>query len=419
MPQLSVVIPTYNHAGYIDGTVEAVLDQGVADVEVVVTDDCSGDGTCERVRAIAERDPRVRLIVGERNLGTLGNRKRGVLASTGDTIMLLDADDRLAPGSLPRLLQAHRDDPVDIMHFGATVVASTPEAQDAAAGMERFLTPVPRRLEGEEILSEQFAHETGFDWSVHHKLFDGDLLRRAYGAAADDFFCLADDIYLCFIADSYARTYRALPDAPWYVYHLGRGYTLGSEQGLEHEERLVRADVKALRLAKDFVAAHGAELERDDWGERLDALSARLAFHSANEWRDNVPDPQKAEALPVLAGAWVDEGAGGSFGTELWRFVRDDAYALLCAQREGADITAAERRARESLDHARTVEAMLDDGQRALPRYLDMRAAGTGHCVETGLVRPDTPSEADPGTTPPAEAPRGGILRRLRGLIRP
>lgn len=285
MPSCSVVIPTYNHEATVVRALQSVLSQeGVdpASLEAIVADDGSSDGTVAKARAIAEVDSRVRVIEHDENTGTLRNRRDGVAATRGTWVMLMDADDELAPGALGTLAAAVEEDPAQIVHFGVEVLAETPAAAQAAAGMAGFLTPEPRRLEGDRILAAQIAGEGGFDWHLHHRLFDGGLIRAAYGAAADERLTVADDIYLSFIVGSLARSYRALSDAPLYRYHLGAGDTFGDVLDVAHLTRLAEADATALRLARAFVAGSTAPV-RDDWEARLADLSDRLSEHVMNE----------------------------------------------------------------------------------------------------------------------------------------
>ena len=66
-PSVSVVIPSYNHAAYVGEAIRSALDQSHGDLEVVVTDDGSRDGTPDVIRRIG--DPRIDLQVFEQNRG--------------------------------------------------------------------------------------------------------------------------------------------------------------------------------------------------------------------------------------------------------------------------------------------------------------------------------------------------------------
>ena len=65
-PAVSVCMPVYNRAAYIEECVESILAQTFTDFELVIVDDGSTDGTCELIRSF--RDPRIRLIQGAHDI---------------------------------------------------------------------------------------------------------------------------------------------------------------------------------------------------------------------------------------------------------------------------------------------------------------------------------------------------------------
>jgi len=92
--KISVIIPAYNAARYIAKAIESCLSQTYAPHEIIVVDDASTDGTAE----IAESFPApVHVIRLAENMGVSVARNRGVLASTGDWLAFLDADDWFLP----------------------------------------------------------------------------------------------------------------------------------------------------------------------------------------------------------------------------------------------------------------------------------------------------------------------------------
>ena len=99
---VSVVIPCHNYAQYVRQAVGSALGQQGVEVEVIVVDDASSDDSLAVVRALAEQDPRVRVIANEQNLGPVGTFNRGLAAATGEFLVRLDADDLLTPGSSAR-----------------------------------------------------------------------------------------------------------------------------------------------------------------------------------------------------------------------------------------------------------------------------------------------------------------------------
>jgi glycosyltransferase involved in cell wall biosynthesis len=100
MPLISVVIPAYNAEPYIADTVRSVLDQTCQDLEIIVVDDGSKDGT---LAALAPFGDRVR-VHRQANGGVARARNTGVSLATGSWIAFLDADDLWLPHKLEQQL---------------------------------------------------------------------------------------------------------------------------------------------------------------------------------------------------------------------------------------------------------------------------------------------------------------------------
>ncbi len=104
-PAVSVLIPAYNVADYLDQSVASALAQDV-EVEVVIVDDCSTDGgaTAAAIRRL-EADPRVRGFRLPVNGGPSAARNKALDEARGDWVAFLDADDWFGPGRLSYLLK--------------------------------------------------------------------------------------------------------------------------------------------------------------------------------------------------------------------------------------------------------------------------------------------------------------------------
>jgi hypothetical protein len=102
-PTVSVVIPSYRHAPFVQECVRSVLDQDFQDFEIVVTDDGSGDATAERLREL--REPRLRLKVFAENRGACVALNDAIERARGRYIAVLNSDDRFLPGKLRRQVE--------------------------------------------------------------------------------------------------------------------------------------------------------------------------------------------------------------------------------------------------------------------------------------------------------------------------
>ena len=118
-PTVSVVVPCYNYGRYLPGVVASALDQPGIDVEVVIVDDASPDGSVTVAYELAARFPQVRVIAHERNRGHIATYNDGFAAVSGDYWALVSADDVVAPGALSRAAAVLDDDPRVGMVYGA------------------------------------------------------------------------------------------------------------------------------------------------------------------------------------------------------------------------------------------------------------------------------------------------------------
>ena len=107
-PLITVLIPAYNAAPYLSDTLVSVQRQGIDELEILVIDDGSTDGT-EEVLAGFD-DPRLR-VVCQSNTGLVGALNRGLDEARGVFLARLDADDEMPPGRLGAQLAAMTQDP--------------------------------------------------------------------------------------------------------------------------------------------------------------------------------------------------------------------------------------------------------------------------------------------------------------------
>lgn len=107
---VSVIIPAYNAAKYIEQTLHSVLVSDYKDVEVVVVDDGSSDNTVAVAERVASADKRVR-VLSQTNAGPAVARNTAIANSHGAYILPLDADDLLSPGFIGEAVAILDSDP--------------------------------------------------------------------------------------------------------------------------------------------------------------------------------------------------------------------------------------------------------------------------------------------------------------------
>ena len=96
-PLVSVIIPCYNTEKYVEQAVRSIMNQTYKNLEIILTDDCSTDGTFTILQKLAEEDSRIKLNRNETNLKIVKTLNNMILQATGKYIARMDADDISLP----------------------------------------------------------------------------------------------------------------------------------------------------------------------------------------------------------------------------------------------------------------------------------------------------------------------------------
>ena len=112
---VSIIVPVYNIREYLPRCVESLLGQTCADVEILLVDDGSSDGSGALCDALGAKDGRIRVIHKE-NGGLSDARNAGLDAAKGEWLLFVDGDDYLAENAVERLLETAEED-ADFVQF--------------------------------------------------------------------------------------------------------------------------------------------------------------------------------------------------------------------------------------------------------------------------------------------------------------
>ena len=116
-PLISVIIPAYNMEKRLGKCLESVCGQTWRNLEIILVDDGSRDGTGKLADAWAEKDSRIR-VVHQKNAGVASARNRALEMASGEWIRFVDADDQLPPDSIDKLLTRVQDEKSDLVIAG-------------------------------------------------------------------------------------------------------------------------------------------------------------------------------------------------------------------------------------------------------------------------------------------------------------
>ena len=122
MPKISVLIPAYNVEKYVARCLDSVIAQTFSDIEIIIVNDGSTDGTAAIIDDYSVRDSRIKVVNHPENCGLMWGRKTCVEASTGDFLMFVDSDDAVTPYACEKLYSKAVKTGADIVVAGHDLV---------------------------------------------------------------------------------------------------------------------------------------------------------------------------------------------------------------------------------------------------------------------------------------------------------
>src|SRR3989442_4270353 len=124
--RLSVLVPVYNERHVVEASIRRVLALNhdlISSLELIVVDDCSTDGSRELLERLADEDERIILLRHERNQGKVTAVRTAICRSTGDIIIIHDADLEYDPTDIPSLLVPFAKEGADAV-FGSRYLSA-------------------------------------------------------------------------------------------------------------------------------------------------------------------------------------------------------------------------------------------------------------------------------------------------------
>lgn len=142
MTRVTVITPSYNQAAFLPTTIDSVLNQDYSDIEYLIFDGGSTDGSCAVLEAI--RDPRARW-VSEKDKGQSDALNKGLQAATGDILTYINSDDTLLPGAVRFAIEYFEAHPeTDLLHGDCEAIDAEGrhirEMKSAPLGLAEWLT---------------------------------------------------------------------------------------------------------------------------------------------------------------------------------------------------------------------------------------------------------------------------------------
>ncbi len=182
---ISIIVPVYNTSKYLEICLNSILSQTFREIEVIVVDDGSNDGSSSICDEYAKMDSCI-IVIQQKNAGLVNARKTGFLAASNDLIGFVDSDDWIEPDMYEKLYRSLSENDVDIAMCGRYeeyTNISKPAYHGISAGVycdDDLIKNVYPRM----ILNQNF-----FEWGLFpgywDKLFRREVLKNHLLAVSD------------------------------------------------------------------------------------------------------------------------------------------------------------------------------------------------------------------------------------------
>ena len=280
--RISVIMPCYNGAAFVEEAVNCVMGQSYHDVELVVVDDGSTDGSVEILQKLATQySPGLTLIFQDR-MGPYPARNLGLEHARGGYIAFLDADDYWTPDCLEKLaveLNAHQ---ADIAYCGWQNVG------EGAPGTEPYIPPDYSKMD----TAAEFLRTC--PWPIHAALVRRAAIDAVKGFSERRFSAMDYDLWLRL----YAHTQKLVRVSEVMAFY--RWHDKGQISKTKWKQVL-----DALQVKRDFASHHPervAHLPKDKVIELTDGFLLREAYRAF--WQRNLVDAQKLFRRAFMQGLW-------------------------------------------------------------------------------------------------------------------
>jgi glycosyltransferase involved in cell wall biosynthesis len=251
--KISVIIPLYNAREYIKSCVDSILRQTMGDIEILLIDDCSTDGSPEYCLDLYRGERRVRMIRQSVNMGPGEARNRGIKEAGGEYIAFVDSDDQLKEDAFSCMLAAAEETGADVLHVAGILIPTADELPENLSELPRDgITPISFDMEGrsDSLMVLPDDPDKRFDkwrkhcyhWSVWNKLYKRSFIEEHELSFSE--LRLAEDMQFCMQCLFLAKTYTIIPGA-WYFWRVVEGSASRARDQAALLKKALRAEIAA------------------------------------------------------------------------------------------------------------------------------------------------------------------------------
>lgn len=282
MPLITLAIPIYNVAKFVEVSLLSALNQTYPDIEYIIVDDKSTDDSMEIVRSVVNshlRKDAVRIIDHVVNKGLGDTRNTSIDDARGKYIYFMDSDDIISPDCIERLVKYMEETPVDFI--ASSRIRKTFEGKLIS---EDIYTPAIVRNDGElSVARFRYVKNNKILAEVWNKLYDLEFLRR------NNIRCIpgvhVEDVSFSYQVNLAARSCRLVPDVT-YTYHIYEGQSFAAFRN-NHDRAVYLADCFC-KIREYDVALCNKYKDRWEYPSLMKGIDAVSCLHGQMIWKADV-----------------------------------------------------------------------------------------------------------------------------------
>lgn len=300
-PSITIVIPVFNTAKYLDKCLESVINQTEKNLEIICVDDASTDNSRDILQGYAQRDKRISLILKKRNEGSLLARREGVMHAKAEHLIFVDSDDYLSEEACEKALALIEHHGVDILQFSAAVVDKQGNI-DSTSWRGKALRPKSAELSKTQIMDDFFIQRNHVT-SLVGKIFKTTLCQLACSKTPYQKCYIGEDIYQFFFLALYASSYAGVCTEPLYYYQYGAGVSNNCKMALPKFEEFCKMS-KLAKLTREFIKS---EHYFNRYIQYCDAMADRMMTDCCRIYQERLLAEDKGSAGRILLSYWRDD----------------------------------------------------------------------------------------------------------------
>ena len=247
---ITITIPIHNTSRYIDCCISSVVNQSYRDIEIILVDDGSTDGSQDICDAWATKDSRIK-VVHQENKGLYMARKVGASKASGEYVLPLDSDDWLELDTCEKIAKLAAETSADVIQYGVQMESDSPKGSDVLF-YENWFNGTEEYLSGsEDILTACYVKRI-IPWNIATKAIRTSIINKAYECIGDNRINQLEDYLTSYCVFLYCKTWSRIKDR-LYHYRFGTGMSTTSMIMSLDEFRKMQGYAVAYRKLREYI----------------------------------------------------------------------------------------------------------------------------------------------------------------------